>query len=124
MIDTPPPASQIEALPTSQTRTWFFLDWMGSDDLSGLGSCDIQYRRGPGGAWTHYTTVPAGTTHVLFVAAYGNHNQTYYFRSQATDAAGNAESYPTGYDAYTTTGWDDSGLSRSFLSLIMKGHTQ
>ena len=123
-IETMPPSSNIVTLPITQTKTWFLVEWTGSDAASGLGSGEIQYRRGMTGTWTTYTTVSAETTEVLFIAALNDPNQLYCFRSRATDVAGNVEDYPVepDYDTCTTTGTDSSGLSRVYIPLILKDH--
>ena len=123
-IETVPPSSSIVTLPITQTKTWFIVEWTGSDATSGLSSGEIQYQRGMTGTWTTYTTVPAGTTKVLFTAALNDPNQLYCFRSRATDVAGNVEDYPVKpeYDTCTTTGTDSSGLSRIYAPLILRDH--
>jgi hypothetical protein len=70
----------------------FHVWWFGSDNSSGVASCDIQYRDGPGGDWTDLLTATTDT-YYRFV---GQDGHTYYFRARACDVASNQSAYAGG----------------------------
>lgn len=87
------PSSQVNALPALLSTPQFTVRWSGVDSGSaGIESYDVQYRDGPGGAWTDWLTASAQTS-ADFTGQYGH---TYYFRSRARDYFYNVESYPAG----------------------------
>lgn len=103
--DSEAPASFMSALPP-RTAIPATISWGANDShpSAGIKSYDVQYRVGPGGAWTNWLT---GT--VLTARTFGPDDpvpveagQTYYFRVRARDFAGNQESYPSG-DSDTST---------------------
>ena len=87
-IDTQPPASQASS-PLTSTGD-IPVSWGGTDGGSGIIFYTIQVRRGITGTWQNWlTNITAGTQTDTYTAT--SCGYTYYFRSQATDAAGNQE---------------------------------
>lgn len=82
------------AAPTSLVTTIYLLvdgryriNWAGSDPTSGIDTYTIQYRAAGSATWTNWQ-VNTTQTSALFAPPDG---QTYWFRSQAADLAGNIE---------------------------------
>jgi len=94
-----PPSSQVTALAPYHNIASFSVSWSGTDDLAGLASYDVQYRDGPGGAWTGWLTA---TTATAATFSGGQDAHGYYFRCRARDLVGNLEEWPPDYDATTT----------------------
>jgi hypothetical protein len=85
-IDTAAPTSlvtNIYEFPDGRYRLY----WAGSDATSGIAAYTIQYRVDGSPTWTNWLTATTQTA-ALFDPP---DNQTYWFRSQATDLAGNVE---------------------------------
>jgi hypothetical protein len=93
-IDRTPPSVGADISPLYGDAPFldFYVWWYGSDNLSGIASYDVQYRDGPGGAWTNLLN---GTTdtRTRFV---GQDEHTYYFRARARDEARNLGTYASG----------------------------
>jgi hypothetical protein len=85
-IDTIAPTSLITMIHELEDGR-YKLFWFGADTNSGIATYAIQYRAEGASSWT--TLVPAASqTNIIFDPP---DNQTYWFRSQATDVAGNVE---------------------------------
>lgn len=98
-LDRTPPSSHVNPLPATQVNTTFTVSWTAEDPIAGLDYCEIQYRDGAGGTWTDWKTDTCNTSAEFT----GQQGHTYYFRSRATDLAGNVEAYPSGDgDTFTT----------------------
>ena len=97
-LDTAPPTSQISAL-FEIPSGGYLMQWQGSDTLSGVATYTIEYRALGDTAWTQFVS---GTTDVATVFMPPQPAQTYEFRSQATDQAGNVEAPHSGSDLDTT----------------------
>jgi dipeptidyl aminopeptidase/acylaminoacyl peptidase len=95
--DLAAPASTVNALPAESPGP-FTVRWSGSDNLSGIGSYDVQVKDGSGGTWVDWQV--GTTTTSASYPGIGGH--TYYFRMRARDKSGNLEAYPAGHDAVTT----------------------
>jgi len=90
LMDTAPPTSTVNALPTRESNLVFPVSVTGSDQgnpPSGVSSYDI-YSSTNGGPWTFWTTVSASSPSANFT---GQSNTTYSFYSIAHDLAGNTE---------------------------------
>ncbi|MBM3334071.1 hypothetical protein FJY63_05360, partial [Candidatus Sumerlaeota bacterium] len=98
--DASPPYSYVLALPPYRPAT-FSVSWTGSDELSGLASVRLFYRRGSTGPFVAYGGEHTKTP-ILFDATETGGSGDYYFYTIATDAVGNQESAPSGWDAHTT----------------------
>ena len=93
-IDTTPPSSRVYDLPACAVSSTT-VSWGGSDSGSGIAGYDVQVRAGSGGTWTDWQSNTTATS-----ATYSNATaETYYFRSQARDVAGNVETAPADGDA-------------------------
>jgi murein DD-endopeptidase MepM/ murein hydrolase activator NlpD len=91
-IDRTPPVTSLQPLTGTPDTTALLLQWTASDNLSGLGSFDLQYKPGAS-PWTDHAPDPPGSdTQAWFV---GDAGQVYGFRMRGTDQAGNLESYPS-----------------------------
>lgn len=90
-VDRTPPISAVLPLPAAQREPAFTVAWSGTDENSGVSSYTVQYRDGNGPWFTWRLGVTA--TSDTFV---GSEGHTYYFRSSATDVAGNVEPYAAG----------------------------
>ncbi len=100
-VDLTPPSSAVSNLPP-YSRASFTVSWSGVDDTSGIASYDVQV------CWENCTLKPAGWTDWLTgttdtsATFHGEDGRTYYFRSRATDRAGNVEPWPQTADDHTT----------------------
>ena len=95
--DLAAPSSVVNPLPAESPGP-FTVSWNGSDNLSGIGSFDVQVRDGSGGTWTNWQTGTTATS-----AAYpGVGGHTYYFRVRARDKSGNVEAWLATPDTSTT----------------------
>jgi len=87
-IDATPPRSAVNSplyyLPDTGR---YVVEWSGSDELSGIGRFNVDFRP-TGGAWTRWLTDTQARSANF---APPDANQTYEFRVQAIDRAGNAE---------------------------------
>ncbi len=97
-VDLDPPDSYAYADSHSVTCS-FPVYWEGLDALSGIASFDVQYKVGPNGSWGDWQLGmdPSQTSKLFTCTAPG---KVYYFRSRATDVAGNVEPYPDVADVY------------------------
>lgn len=73
-----------------------YLSWNGQDDLSGIAHYNIYYRRIGESGWTQWLADTKST-----MAEVPFNGQTYWFRSQAADVAGNLE--PLTIEAHVNT---------------------
>jgi hypothetical protein len=96
-IDTAPPTSSVQALPSLSPAT-FTLNWSGSDGSgSGIANYSV-YVSDNGGAFT----VLLGSTTLTSTTFTGQNGHIYGFFSIATDNVGNIQPTPTGAQASTT----------------------
>jgi hypothetical protein len=95
-VDRIAPSSSASTQDAAIASTSFLVSWAGSDNASGISSYNIQARDGAGD-WYDWVTETDQTSEYFS----GQVDHTYYFRSQATDSAGNVEVYPTQADAHT-----------------------
>jgi uncharacterized repeat protein (TIGR01451 family) len=97
-VDSRPPNSWILPLP-AYSPVSASIQWFGSDDGSGIGTYDVQFRDSTSVTWTDWL-VGSPLTGSTFT---GNPGHTYAFRVRATDHVLNQESWPAGNgDAQTT----------------------
>jgi hypothetical protein len=98
-IDRTPPSSYAYADRYSPSPS-FTVRWDGSDAASGIAYFDVQYKEGAGGAWQDWAIfLDPLQRSKLFTGVRG---MTYYFRTRATDRAGNVEAYPVFPDTYVS----------------------
>jgi hypothetical protein len=92
-IDTVPPVSwvnRIYELPNSR----FVVGWAGNGTGSAITGYNVEYRQGNTDEWVLWLSNTQWTG-ALFIPPTGNgHDPVFWFRSQATDAAGNVEIVP------------------------------
>src|SRR5262249_50944103 len=103
LVDLTRPTSSVNALPTVATSYDLSVSITGSDPgttASGVAKYDL-YLAVDGGQFgsTPWATVTPGSPSAVYHAAPGHH---YYFRSVATDIAGNVESKTVTSEAGTT----------------------
>jgi len=93
-LDRTPPTTTLRVFPLYGDAPFrdFYVQWSGSDNLSGIASYDVQYRDGPNGTWTDLLT---DTTETIYRFV-GEDGHTYYFRARARDLAGNQSAYADG----------------------------
>ena len=104
LMDTTPPTSHVNALPSRETSLSFVVSVTGTDPNgangsppSGVASYDI-YASTNGGPWSLWTNVPASNPTATFT---GQSNTTYSFYSIAHDLAGNTENKQPTIEAST-----------------------
>ena len=83
------PSSDVTVLDISPNPV-ISLTLSGGDATSGIAGFDLQVRHGTYGTWTDLLT-NATITQTTYTGVVG---ETYYFRSRATDNAGNLEPWP------------------------------
>ncbi len=101
--------------------------WVGDDGAlgSGIATYDVQYKKGADGTWTDLITHTVLTNTLLPVAYEGEEVVVYYFRSRATDHAGNQEAWPEapeGDSATTVTFGAFVGKYRLHLPLVARSY--
>jgi hypothetical protein len=134
-IDTQKPSSQVSAPFGYQEGNVVTVEWSGTDPQPGSGILyyDVQYRDGKNGAWVPWRTATDQVSDVFV----GQRGHIYYFRSRASDLAGNVEVFPAGYgdrqiyiepivngrfETQSLSGWTASGaLNRKVQSLSAHG---
>ena len=94
-IDTRPPSSHVSVPSGYQGNNVVTVQWTGWDPQPGSGILyfDVQYKNGKNGSWVPWRTATDETSS-LFV---GQRGRVYYFRSRASDLAGNTETFPAGH---------------------------
>ena len=105
VVDLYPPDTRVDALP-AYSQAAFTVTWGGWDSASGIVDYDVQYcagdcddpAAGADSAWTGWLT---HTTAAAAAFPYGQHAQSYSFRSRARDLAGHLEPWPADPDTIT-----------------------
>ena len=93
-----PPVSWVIRLRHISFYPTFKVRWKGYDKGgSGLKCYDVQFRDGYHGDWQDWQTCTTATS----AKFHGQRGHLYYFRSRATDNAGNVEAWPAWPDAWT-----------------------
>lgn len=96
-LDRTNPISWINGLPLFQNTLSFLVSWTGDDLLSGIRWFDVQVKNSLENTWVDWLT----HTSLASAVFNGIDGITYYFRSKATDLAGNTEDYPENEDTKT-----------------------
>src|SRR5439155_24893678 len=91
-IDSTAPTSHVSPLSQTSAQTSFLVRWVSADDLSGVKCTQVQVRDGQDGGWADWY----GCTTASFALFQGQDGHTYYFRSRATDVAGNQGTFAGG----------------------------
>jgi hypothetical protein len=102
--DTTPPSATVQTLLTSTNSYTIPISWKGSDDAAGVWGLDVQVQKGTGNTWSdwlHFTETAKITT-TSYVAADGQHGETYCFRARAWDKIGNYGEWFTDSQACAT----------------------
>lgn len=97
-FDATPPETAVDPLPTSVTMAAFNLPWSGSDNVSGVASVQLFYRRGATGAFAQYGGDHTASL-IVFNSALTGGDGHYGFYTIGTDRASNVESEPAAADA-------------------------
>ena len=85
-------------LPNTRQRTYFTMNWSGTDNLSGVNNYDLQVR----GQRRQLADIGGGHHADLVQVTGAQANATYDFRVRATDNVGNVQDYPENPQATTT----------------------
>ncbi len=102
IVDTVPPTSHVNALPTFETVA-NFTAMATASDLNGVASVGLYYRIGTSGAYTLLSKdLTAPYSWWVNTTALGTGDGLYQFYSIATDNAGNVENAPSSPDTQTT----------------------
>jgi uncharacterized repeat protein (TIGR02543 family) len=114
--DGKPPVSWVSWLRPVQYGPVFTVSWMGYDPGgSGIQCYDVQYKDGSG-SWEDWQTCTTATSASF---NYGQPGHLYYFRSRATDNAGNVEAWPGQFDTWTYV-WTQGGYTLA-VSVVGNG---
>ncbi|MCB9445405.1 MAG: N-acetylmuramoyl-L-alanine amidase [Ardenticatenaceae bacterium] len=92
-LDMTAPSSQVDSITYDIGSGNYELHWQGSDNLSGVAAYDVEVRAADSATWTPLITHTTAVTTTFIPPTPG---QVYWFRSMATDAAGNKEAPPSG----------------------------
>lgn len=103
-IDKTAPVTTMNPLAPAQPSNAFLLQWIGSDNLSGIDYIEIQEKTNVDG-WTTFPPIEGSNTLYWVI---GNPGNTYSYRMHAVDHSGNNETYPP--DAETTTAIPEAGV--------------
>ncbi len=87
-VDTNPPTCQIDNLPFYTTSSSFNVSWSGYDEESGIQYYNVQVRVGAG-SWGYLNDPDGYHTTATSDNVNGADGNTYFFRCNATDVAGN-----------------------------------
>ena len=104
ILDTAPPNS-LASSPAESYLKNFTVSWESEDRISGVDSCDIQYREGPLGIWTVWLNDTTASSALFGPPAITGveRGETYYFRVRCRDNAGNQEAYTSALGGDTST---------------------
>lgn len=105
LADTTPPTSIVTSAPLYANAGPIAIEWVASDDESGVAQTCLWYKVGSAGTWSESAECVAGTFGTFDFAPLDG-DGTYYFETVAEDTAGNAEVGPEGdgedYTVYDT----------------------
>jgi hypothetical protein len=131
-VDRNPPVTDLSDLDPIQQSTLIYLEWTGTDNLSGIDYYDLQSQKDTG-SWSAITPNPTSTElDRWFIGQPGNH---YGFRLRGVDHAGNQESFPSTAESSTEIPapsiicsspdqWDTSGNDNSPAAATLIGLTE
>ncbi|MCK4496613.1 MAG: fibronectin type III domain-containing protein, partial [Candidatus Aenigmarchaeota archaeon] len=88
-VDMVDPTCQVGDLPIYTTSSSFIVSWSGSDGESGIQYYNIQVRVGESGTWGYLNDPDGYHTTETWDNVNGADGNTYFFRCNATDVAGN-----------------------------------
>lgn len=99
VLDRTAPTSSVNPLPATIVGNSVIVRWGGSDNFTGSSQLvyDIEYQTNCVGVWRRLASGVLSTETVFT----GNYDNSYCFRSRASDLAGNVEAWPTTPDAMT-----------------------
>lgn len=97
-VDTVPPNAEVRDLDDYTFTSAFFVQWTGSDNLSGLATYDVQWRTADG----NWQMLVENTADTSFQFTGAQNGVTYEFRARARDRVGNVQPYPDTAQAQTT----------------------
>lgn len=97
-IDTVPPAAEVLDMETYTFTSAFFVQWMGTDNLSGISTYDVQWRTADG----NWQTLVENTAQTSFQFTGGQNGVTYHFRARARDKVDNVQPFSDQPQAQTT----------------------
>ena len=97
-IDKTAPTTSMKPLATTQPSNAFLLEWVGTDNLSGIDNVEIQEQIN-NGAWTTYPRIDGSNMQYWIIGIPGNR---YVYKMRGIDHSGNTENYPAEAEATTT----------------------
>jgi hypothetical protein len=97
IVDTTPPVSSVDALPSYQTSLTFDITYTATDDDTGVKEVELWYNK-DGVGWNLYNTYSGGSRTISFTA---DSDGEYSFYTKAYDNNNNPESKPSTPDAST-----------------------
>ena len=115
-VDTVPPSAEVRDLDEYTFTSAFFVQWVGTDNLSGIDTYDVQWRRSDG-SWQNLVE---NTTATSFQFTGAQNGVTYEFRARARDNVGNVQPYPDQAQAQTTVVTHPVATVEPFDPFILK----
>jgi hypothetical protein len=97
-VDTVPPNAEVLDLDSHTFAAAFFVQWIGTDNLSGIATYDLQWRTSSG----NWQPLIENTTQTSFQFTGGQNGVTYQFRARARDKVGNVQPFSDQAQAQTT----------------------
>ncbi len=96
-IDKTAPVTEMSAVELTQPSNAFLLEWIGSDNLSGINYIEIQEQMNAGD-WITLPPIYGSSSQYWVIGAPGN---SYSYRMHGVDFSGNSENYPPDIEATT-----------------------
>jgi hypothetical protein len=90
-IDKTPPVTALEPIGATQPSNAFLLEWIASDNLSGVDYVEVQEKM-PEQNWITLPPINGSTRKYWIIGDPGN---TYSYRMHGVDVSGNSENYPS-----------------------------
>ena len=115
-IDTVAPVAEVVDMDAYTFSSFFLVQWIGSDNLSGIASYDVQWRTSNG----NWQTLITNTPDTSFQFTGGQNRTTYEFRARARDEVGNVQPFSDEAQTETTVFTHADATVLPFEPLILK----
>ena len=115
-VDTIAPIAEVQDLSQYTFTSSFFVQWTGSDNLSGIANYDAQWREA-GGVWH---TLVENTAQTSFQFTGAQNGVTYEFRARARDNVGNVQPFTDQAQAQTTVVTYPVATVQTFNPVVLK----